>query len=347
MSSLTQTAYMSRNIIKFGGIGVVVFVISWSILTGAAKAYKAAHPPYIAPTVKYGLLPKTVFPEKKYEKKSFSFEFPNDAVPKFKDQAKVYIIYRPNSSFLALEDDTKTANDLGFTAKPTQVSAGIYEFKNDTLSRTLTMNVLDGSFKMTYPYLNDQMLMTPGNTPAKEGAIDSASSFLKTANKYPTDIEQGEQKTSFWKIEFNGLKPVTAQADANITKVDFYRKDLDDGVKILSSDVDKAPISILVSGANVENKKVVEVTYKYANIDRESFSTYPIKTSSQAMEDLKSGNYWPASDSKTNDVIIRKMYLAYFEPVTLTNYMQPIYVFQGDNGFMAYVPAIVDKYIQK
>jgi hypothetical protein len=39
--------------------------------------------------------------------------------------------------------------------------------------------------------------------------------------------------------------------------------------------------------------------------------------------------------------------LAYYEPVTLTQYLQPIYVFKGDNNFIAYVPAISDKYISQ
>lgn len=347
MASLTHTAYMSRNLIKYGGSGLVVFLILWSVITGAIKAYKAAHPPYIPPTVKYGMMPKIVFPEKQFSKKNFTFEFPNDSAPKFKDQAKVFIIYRPNSSFLALEDDTKTAADFGFTTSPAEIKEGVYEFKNDNLNRKLTMNVLDGSFKMEYPYLSDQMLLTPGNVPTKDSAINIASSFLKSGNKYAPDIEQGDKKVSYWKIEYDGLKAASSQSDANIARVDFYRKNLEENTQILSPDVNKASVSVLVSGSSVDNKKVVQVDYKYANIDRESFSTYPIKTSEDALAELKAGNYWPAVDVSSQNVIIRKMYLAYFEPVTLTNYMQPIYVFEGDNNFVAYVPAIVDKYIQK
>ena len=44
--------------------------------------------------------------------------------------------------------------------------------------------------------------------------------------------------------------------------------------------------------------------------------------------------------------MIRKVSLAYFEPVTPAQFLQPVYVFEGDRGFAAYVPAIVDKYVQ-
>lgn len=325
---------------------MVLFVIGWTATTEAIKAYKAAHPPYVPPTVRYGILPKTVFPEKTFEKKTFTFELPNDTVPKFSDQAKVYIIYRPDSSFLALEEDKKTAKALGFSNEPVQIKTGVYEFQNTLLNQTLTMNVTDSSFILKYPYLNDQLLLATGNLPNKETTTEIAKSFLEAGNKLAADLKEGEKKVTYWKIESSGLKSVSSLSEANIARIDFFRKDFFDGLKIMSSEVGRASVSILVTGATTEGKKIVEVNYKYANIDRESFSTYPIKTAEIAMNDLKLGNYWPAADTSKKDVVIRKIYLAYFEPVTLTNFMQPIFVFEGDGNFVAYVSAVTDKYVK-
>jgi len=343
--SLTQTAYMSRQVIKFGGSGLVIFVILWTLISAGYKAYIKAHPPYVAPTVRYGVLPKIVFPEKQVEKKSFSFELPNDAVPKFNDQSKVYVVYQPNSSFLALEKDTETAADFGFESKPTEIRPGIYEFKNDTLNKTLTVNVLDGNFKMTYPYTSDQLLLTPAKMPNKTEAIEEASDFLDRGKKLSTDLKDGEKKVTFWQIQSDGLKSVTSQAEANAARVDFYRKNLD-GMSLVSTNFGQASVSVLVSGSDTENKKIIEVNFKDINIDRESFSTYPIKMTQEAINDLNNGNYWTAVDVSNKDVIIRKIYLAYFEPATLTNYLQPVFVFEGDNNFVAYVSAVSNKYIK-
>ena len=112
--SLTQTAYTSRRLIKFGGIGIVAFSLLWVIVTTSYNLYRSRNPVYIAPTVKYGVLPRIVFPEKEKVNKSFNFELAGDAVPKFSDQAKVYVIYRPNTTFLALQEDTQTAKSFGF-----------------------------------------------------------------------------------------------------------------------------------------------------------------------------------------------------------------------------------------
>jgi len=344
--TLTYTAYVSRKIIKYGGVGIGVFTLTYMLIAAGIAAYLKAHPPYIAPDVKFGILPKTVFPDKKFTKKNFVSELPSDTFPKFNDQAKVYLITRPDNTFLALDQDTVTAKDLGFVNKPKEVRYGIYEFKNDTLNQTLTMNVLDGSYVMKYPYENDQLLLNPEKMPSKDEAINAAKGFLAGANKYPADLADGEKKVSYWKISFDGLKSVSSLSEANIIRVDFFRKTLTDELKLVSSDVNSASVMVLVTGSQTEGRRIVEVNYKYTNVDREIFSTYPIKTAEQAWNDLKIGNYWPASDIEKNDVTIRQMYLAYFEPVSLTNYLQPIYVFEGDGNFVAYVPAVTDKWIK-
>lgn len=342
--TLTYTAYVTRKLIKYGGVGIGVFTLLYIGIGAGIAAYKAAHPPYTPPDVKFGVLPATVFPDKKFEKKSFTAQLANDAFPTFKDQSKVYVITRPDDTFLALEQDTKTAKDLGFMDKPTQLRYGVYEFKNSTLNQTLTMNVLDGSFQMKYPYENDQLLLNPEVMPTKEEAIATAKSYLSGASKMPTDLENGEKKVSYWSIGFEGLKSVSSLSEANIIRVDFFRTKLGDEFSIVSSDVNSASVSVLVTGSQMEGKKIVQVDYKYANIDRELFSTYPIKTATQAWADLQAGNYWPASDVAGQSVTIRKMYLAYFEPISLTNYLQPIFVFEGDGNFVAYVPAVTGKY---
>jgi hypothetical protein len=237
------------------------------------------------------------------------------------------------------------AQRFGFTSQPTETQPGVYVFSNTNLNLTLTMHVLEGNFEMKYPYENDQMLLTAGAVPNKAGAIEAAKSYLMQASKYPDDIANGEKKVSFWKINPDGLKAVDSQSEANLARVDFFRTQLDGNMQILSPEADRATVSVLVSGSTVEGKRIVEVRYRWADIDRESFSTYPIKTSSEAYAQLQAGNYWPASDNSLKNLTIRKVYLAYFEPVNLTNFLEPIYVFEGDGNFIAYVPAITDKWV--
>ena len=345
--TLTHTAYASRNLIKYGGSGLIAFILLLSIGSVSIKTYKASHPVYVAPTVKYGVLPKNIFPAKEFTTKNFTFEFTNDVIPSFNDQTKVYIIYRSKTEILALEEAKRVAKNFGFDNEPSEVSNGIYEFKNEATKKTLTMNVLEGDFGLKYPYLDDPSILEAKDMPTKDNAIETAISFLESGNKYTSDLKNGKKNVSYWKISDGILTSVGALSEANAIKVEFYREFLDDKWEIFSPNNGIASVSILVSGSAENEKKIIEANFKYANIDRESYSTYPIKTTNEAIDELKAGNYWPASDVGLEIVTIRSVELAYYEPVTLTQYLQPIYVFKGDNNFVAYVSAITGKYISQ
>lgn len=343
--SLTQTAYTSRKIIKFGGIGLIAISLLWSITKIIYKAYVTANPPYYPPTIAYGILPKITFMDQKTEPKTFIFELPNDEIPTFTDQTRVYIIYRPNTTFLALEEDKKTAASFGFGMKPTEIKPGIYEFRDDVLNKILTVNVLDGDFKMRYPYLTDQLLLVSEDLPTKDKAIDIALTFLSQGNKLTDDLKNGLKRVTYWIIQNGAITATESQSQANSVRVDLFREDLND-LKLLSSNYDKTSVSILISGSKTESRKIIEFNFKDISIDRESYATYPIKTAQEAISSINSGNYWTAVDVENKEVVIRRMYLAYFEPNALTNYLQPIFVFEGDNGFVAYVPAIKSEYFK-
>jgi hypothetical protein len=345
--SLTQTAYTSRRLIKYGSVGIVAISILWSLSVLAYKAYLAAHPPYVAPTVRYGILPRLVFPERNIpSNKDFSLELANDAMPEFSDQARVYVIYNPNTTFLALQEDIQTASDFEFEGEPIEIETGIYKFTNDKTNKTLVVNITTGDFTVTYPYAADQMLLVADKMPSKSEAILIASSFLGQGDKYTEDLENGEKEVTFWKIEGNGLKSVSSQSEANSARIDFYREKLD-GKSVLSSNFGQASVSVLVSGSTVAAKKIIGVNFKDMSINKASYSTYPIKSNQEVIDSLNSGNYWIAKDATSNHVIIRKIYLAYFEPINLTNYLQPIFVAEGDSNFVAYIPAVSSNYIKQ
>lgn len=344
MATLTHTAYVSRNIIKFGGFGVLGLVLVYWGLGLAWMAYLKAFPPYVAPTVRFGILPKIIFSQKDIAKKDFTMELPNDVFPKFKDQANVYVIYRSKSVIGALEEARKTAGLIGFKSSPTEVSTGVYQFADSATNRTLVMNVLGDSFKLNYDYLNDQSLLNPELLPNKEEAVAQAKALLSSAGKLYKDLDEGTNTISLWKIGFGELTEVKGLTDANIIRVDFFRKQLDGDRTIVSENLDKSSVSVLISGSSEASKKIVEVNYKYVNVDDSAPSTYPIKSPEVAFNDLKSGYYWPAKDVASSSVVIRKVSLAYFEPITPVQFLQPVYVFEGDGGFVAYVPAVTEKY---
>jgi hypothetical protein len=47
------------------------------------------------------------------------------------------------------------------------------------------------------------------------------------------------------------------------------------------------------------------------------------------------------------NITIKKMFLAYYDPDEYQPYLQPVYVFVGDNDFVGYVPAVEDALLSK
>lgn len=347
MNNLTITAYWTRKIIKYGGIVVLVLMILQGTLSAAISLYKKAHPPEEKADLRFGKLVAIKFPEKSFEKKVFSIKLSEDKLPKVPKFMRVYSVERPANSLLALENAKKRAADLGFVGEPTEVSSsgsGTYQFRNETLDQTLTMNVLDGSFKMRYPYLTDQLLSTPEKMPGKDQAIAIANQYLSKAKVLTSDLQAGQKNVSYYKISFDRLEPQSAPNGSNLAKVDFLEEPIEaDKIKykIMPSDPTSNPIGILVSGSSSQDRQVVEANYKHSTIDREIYGKYPIKQADTALEELKSGHYFPAKDVASQNVSIFDMYLAYYQPEVLDKTMQPIYVFEDEKGnFVAYVTAL-------
>jgi len=92
----------------------------------------------------------------------------------------------------------------------------------------------------------------------------------------------------------------------------------------------------------------VEISYVYFPVEKEIFGTYPLKPVTQAWNELQQGQGYIANLGQNEDgqVTVRKVYLGYYDADTPQHYLQPIYVFEGDKSFFAYVPAVEPKWTE-
>ena len=76
-------------------------------------------------------------------------------------------------------------------------------------------------------------------------------------------------------------------------------------------------------------------------------ATYPIKTAQKAFRELQTRQGFIVNVGNNQQIItVRKASLAYFDSLEPQQYLQPIYVFSGDNGFQAYVRAIEAEWLE-
>ena len=92
------------------------------------------------------------------------------------------------------------------------------------------------------------------------------------------------------------------------------------------------------------NKLLVTI-HKNEHLNSAWSDEVAILLSRKAFEELKAGKAYIASISgESQNIVIRRIYLAYYDPGEATDFYQPIIVFEGDNNFVAYLPAVSADY---
>jgi len=342
MANLTRSSYLTRQGMKIGIVVLVLILVLHSAI-GIAKAYwRARHPlPPPAPTVAFGQLPKLDFGESKPRpQKEMVLETISDTLPTLPEQIKIYFIPAQESRFLALENTNRIAEQLGFAPSPEKVSNDLFRYKNEKQNTTLTINPLTKTFLYSYPYLKDQTL-TSFTLPLETTLVGNAFSFLGRLGQKIPDLKQKNAEITLFRIEDGKTTSAISISEAHLAQIDIFREPIEEEYPILPQNLEQANVSLVLSGDTGKNK-IVEARYTYFFVDLEKAATYPLKPLVQAWEELKEGKYHLAKFDKgieAKTIPIRKIYLAYFDPHYPTNFLLPIYVFEGDYGFAGFVSA--------
>jgi hypothetical protein len=347
MASLTYVAVTARRAIRYGIYFILLILVGRLILALGLNVYKTVFPPPPPPpTVAFNRLTPLPFPTKEnLPQFTYTVETPSGGLPKFPDQRKVYFMPKISASLTSLEDAKKKAAGMGFTSQPQQVTSNIYKFTNPNSNATLEMNIINGVFSISYDLANDPVPLT-SQPPTQQLGTAEITAYLAKGGSKPEDLTgDPDQKPTFLKVGAQGLTTVSSLSEANIIRINMWRKDYDE-LPPKTPDPNYANVWFMLSGDSKADRKVIAAEFHYFPVDEEQVSTYPTKTTQQALEDLKAGrgyiaNLKPGSDGK---VTIRRIYQAYYDPGEYYEYYQPIFVFEGDPDFVAYVPAVTSEY---
>jgi hypothetical protein len=345
MTSLTQTAITTRKIIRYGIFFVIFLIIGRIVLNIGISIYKKLFPaPPPAPTVTWGKLPKLPFTESAKTNLSFTLETTEGSLPTLPEQGKVFFMTKLASNLLSLDTAKEKANQLGFSPVGEEVSQYLYRFKHKTAPATLEMNIITGIFSISYNLKEDASPIEV-RPPVPEVAASEARSFLSGASILPNDLT-GPTESNYLKLEGDQFVSALSLSDANLIRINLFRKSYDN-LPSLTPKTGQANVWFTVSGSSNREKKIIAGEFHYFPVDESQFSTYPLITAQQAWDTLTQGKAYIASigNNKEGDNIkIRKVYLAYFDPGVSVDFFQPIVVLEGDKNFVAYVPAITSDY---
>lgn len=345
MASLTQTAYFARKAIKYVGITLVVLILLRASYITIKKLIPPKPVPLPPPNIAFGKLPKIEFPPKEtLFRINYRLETISGALPDLGGQALVYFMPESSVGFLSQEKIENWARSFRFTQKPQKAEGSEFEDLftiSSPINTTLKVNVLTRNFTFFYDWRND-----PGfsfqSAPDESQSLSLAINFLQSAQSMPSDINPVNNKIVFFKNDNNNLVETTFQ-EANFSKVNFFRQTAD-SLKILPPDPKNANIYVIVSAIKNNYSGTIEAKYLHNIISTEINATYPIKEVNAAWAQLLEGKGYIANQGNNpeGNIIIRNVFLAYYEGEKTQSYLQPIIVFEGDRDFMAYVPAITD-----
>jgi hypothetical protein len=342
MTSLTKTAIIARKVIRYFILAIIFLTIGKVFLSTGIKIYRRFFPaPPPPPTVSFGRLPKLEFPKgQSVEKISFTLETPEGGLPSLPTQAKVYFMPRLSPNLLSLEVTIEKAKGLGFEPQPQKVSETLYRFPHKNAPAMLEINIVTGIFSISYDLSYDSSPIE-GIPPAPAVAAASARSYLSSANLLPEDLT-GPTKHNFLKIKEGKLVPALGRSESDLIKINLFRKNYND-LPSLSPNPDEANVWFLISGARDRQRQIIATEFHYFPVDESQQATYPIKTAQEAFEQLKTGQAYVVKSPSEGNVVIRRIYLAYYDSGKPAEFFQPIVVFEGDN-FLAYVPAVTSDY---
>ncbi|MCL4359850.1 hypothetical protein M1555_01155 [Patescibacteria group bacterium] len=345
MASLTETAYYTRRTINWLILAVIAYFllrIFWSMFVAAwLILFPPKAPP---PNHRFGKLPALVFPPvaSGSAKLKFSLQTIQGDLPAASASANVYLMPKSPANLLAMPNTQAFAQQLKFDPTPIQDTKDIFHFNDPAFPlRTLTYNIVSDNFRLFYDFTKEPSLFNDHALPSTDEVKTDAIAQMQNLSIYVPDLKLGTRSVSFLRYINSQLMPATSLSQADAERIDFFRQEVGD-TKILPPDPDEGSVYLIYSGSLTSQKQLIDFTYRFWPIDYETYGTYALKTSSQAWQDLQGGRGYIARypNNGSTTVTVRNIYLAYYDSYDPETYLQPIFVFEGDYGFMAYVPAV-------
>ncbi len=373
--NLTKVSkYTKIGVIAFAGIVAFYYVSVFVIIPIGSAVYKNIFPPKNQPTLAFGKLEPLKLESKQItnEAPKFTLNTKNGALPVFPDRMIVYkfnpVEYTYNAGRTASEHATRLfMTDANLSS---DISGDTYRWLDPATGTSLSININKKDLVSKTPLNNAEIsaIKLPINSIDQSRALGKFNTLLFNIERYNDDLyPQGTQYIAMGRYKNDQLVETTSTAEAQIVRVDLFRS------------INKYPIfgptyrKGLLHGwiANplpgednqAYNYPLLELYYH--TINQDPSATYPvipiatvwqevIKNKGIISEVVPKGSspfqsYTPVAIDR---IFVNNIRLAYVESEEIQEYLQPIYVFEGNytnvNGeggnIYIYYPAIAGTY---
>jgi hypothetical protein len=350
--TLTEAAYYSRKLMPFGILSVLLILILYYVVVLLTLSMKQET------TIQTQLTINPIFDKLspivlKNASPSADFTYTIDTIDGkpavASGAANVYFYSAPSLNLGYRTKVPAMAKTAGIDTEVTQYTTVNKKAVYEDPKQSLTIDLASYNFTYTYKLSTlkkDDPFVTNSALPSEQTIQSQASDFLRRMDRYPEVLMKGTPHTIYFKYNptTNELMVLPTAEGANMAEIDFYHPDVDK-YPVVTTTYFNTPNYVALMFNN-SNPMVVRAQTAYFDIATDQVGVYPLKTGDVAWDQLQKGaGYVVSRQGNSAAVTINKMFLGYLDVDEYQSYMQPVFVFLGENNFVAYVPAVDDGYI--
>ncbi|MCX7881574.1 MAG: hypothetical protein N2482_03665 [Patescibacteria group bacterium] len=345
--TLTELSYYSRKLMPFIIFFFLVFLIFFYSIKLFLLYLNLNKPQVIYTNPVFGKIKK---PEIKEASKSAGLNFVLDNIEgqpiTATESAKVYFLPSSTTKFGYREKIYLIAKNLDFDTEKIKHRLEGNEAIFSDEKKNLSIDITNFNFTYRYQFEKEEGIFQDTIIPGKEEIENKARDFFKGVGRYPEELFLGNSNLIY--LNFNpALKTISVvekPQEANLIEIDFYRPDISEAVMVSPNFFNSQNYLVMVF--HQEGFKILRAQIRFFEKSEEQVGIYPLKTGDEAWGELKGGEGLVINIKEgQKDIIIKKMFLGYLDPDFYQEYLQPVYVFLGENNFVAYVPAIANQYL--
>lgn len=340
---LSNMSRWGRNTIKYGVILLILFIVGRFALVTGLQIYRALNPPPPAPpSMGFGKIPPPAFPAQLPGDRpsEIRLETVGQQLPSFGIKTEVYFMPSAQPNLLALDRAKERAASLGFVFEPEKVSNTNYRWRRtQPLPATLEIDTVYNTFQMEADWASSVTLLENKIIPDQRQANSELRTLLRTLDLLNSDIATAEPELTYLKALAGETRPAASLSEADFTLLNLYRNTAN-GYPSVTSVAGEGVIQLLLSGSRGQGERILAFRSSYLPVSWLDNETYPLISGREAWQMLQAGQGYVTNKGAGEVATVRRVYLAYYEPPRPQNYYQPVYVFEGDGGFQAFVPAL-------
>jgi hypothetical protein len=342
MASLTEVTWMIRKGFVYGSIGsVVALLLGIAVWYGVKTVTTKPSVPTPTPGLAFGALPQITFPQSKPRPNEYELLLIEGAPPP-SQYAAVYFVPKKAPTLFSRKNAADLATQFGFTQDPVITDTTQYDYIDIDTKNKLTIDIPYKYF--TYQMGSVEPTKFLAQVPEDEGTLKAAAeAYIRAVNLWNDDLKNIKVKYVVW--TGSGFTPEELNNKTSFARVDFFNPSAND-IPIVTAEPSAGNVFI-VFGFTAPNQRVMLASkYKYYAPDFNNSSTYPTISGDTAWAELKAGGGYIAQPLKAGTkAVIRRIYMGYYQPDAYQDYLQPVWVFEGDQNFVGMVHALDPTYL--